>query len=304
MRRGHALCRGLARARAGLVRLDRTARLAARTPTRLRDQSGREPRTGLCKGCASSTSHACSPVPSRRAFWRASAQRYCASTRRGGTSLRSCPTSRWENAVRASTFGEGRTSRDSKPSSPRRTSSCTATGPVRSTASGCVPVGGGHLRPGLVDVSLCAYGWTGPWRGRRGFDSLVQMSSGIAEAGMRASEADRPVPLPVQALDHACGYLMAAAVLRGLTQRVSRGVGCMARASLARVAVALAATRSDVRGAGLTPPHAEDWADGVEDTAGGPARRLRPPLSIGTVVWRWDRGAGPLGAAAPAWLNH
>ena len=35
-------------------------------------------------------------------------------------------------------------------------------------------------RPGLVEVMLDAYGWSGPWRGRRGFDSLVQMSSGIA----------------------------------------------------------------------------------------------------------------------------
>ena len=42
------------------------------------------------------------------------------------------------------------------------------------------------VRPGLIDVSLDAYGWTGPWAGRRGFDSLVQMSSGIADAGRRA----------------------------------------------------------------------------------------------------------------------
>lgn len=71
-----------------------------------------------------------------------------------------------------------------------------------------------RLSPGLSDISLCAYGWTGPWRDRRGFDSLVQMSSGIADQGMRRAKADRPVPLPVQALDHATGYLMAAAALR------------------------------------------------------------------------------------------
>ncbi len=50
--------------------------------------------------------------------------------------------------------------------------------------------------PGVVDVSLDAYGWSGPWRGRRGFDSLVQMSSGIADAGMRRFGRDRPTPLP------------------------------------------------------------------------------------------------------------
>jgi crotonobetainyl-CoA:carnitine CoA-transferase CaiB-like acyl-CoA transferase len=64
-----------------------------------------------------------------------------------------------------------------------------------------------RTEPGLVDVALDAYGWSGPWSSRRGFDSLVQMSSGIAEAGMRAAGSDKPVPLPVQALDHATGYL-------------------------------------------------------------------------------------------------
>ncbi|TFK93320.1 CoA-transferase family III, partial [Polyporus arcularius HHB13444] len=40
------------------------------------------------------------------------------------------------------------------------------------------------LRPGIVYASLCAYGWEGPWKDRRGFDSLVQTASGfnVAEA--------------------------------------------------------------------------------------------------------------------------
>ncbi len=49
-------------------------------------------------------------------------------------------------------------------------------------------------------MSLNAYGWSGPWRNRRGFDSLVQMSCGIADAGMAWKHADKPVPLPLQAL--------------------------------------------------------------------------------------------------------
>jgi hypothetical protein len=77
------------------------------------------------------------------------------------------------------------------------------------------------LCPGLVDVSLDAYGWSGPWQGRRGFDSLVQMSSGSADAGMRQLGRDRPTPLPAQALDHAPGYIKAAAAIRGPTRRVS-----------------------------------------------------------------------------------
>lgn len=94
-----------------------------------------------------------------------------------------------------------------------------------------------ELNPALIDVSLSAYGWSGPYGGRRGFDSLVQMSAGIAEAGMRIAGADRPMSLPVQALDHATGYLMAAAAVRSLWAR-RNGYGVFsARLSLARRAL-------------------------------------------------------------------
>src|SRR5262249_62320460 len=55
------------------------------------------------------------------------------------------------------------------------------------------------LNPRFIDVALSAYGWSGPWAGRRGFDSLVQMSSGIADEGKRRAIAEKPTPLPVQA---------------------------------------------------------------------------------------------------------
>src|SRR5262249_4601695 len=93
-----------------------------------------------------------------------------------------------------------------------------------------------QLAPQLIEVCLDAYGWSGPWSLRRGFDSLVQMSSGIAHAGMLWRGADRPVPLPVQALDHATGYLMAAAAVRGISERLAGGAGSRARFSLARSA--------------------------------------------------------------------
>nr|WP_252977095.1 CoA transferase [Pseudomonas psychrotolerans] len=95
------------------------------------------------------------------------------------------------------------------------------------------------LQPALIDVSLCAYGWTGPWALRRGYDSLVQLSCGIAAAGRDWQQAQQPVPLPVQALDHATGYLMAAAVIRGITGRLREGRVLSARLSLARTACLL-----------------------------------------------------------------
>lgn len=78
---------------------------------------------------------------------------------------------------------------------------------------------------GTVVVSLSAYGHTGPWRGRRGFDSLVQMSTGIA-AG------DPPNPLPAQALDHGTGWLAAYGAMTAL----ARGGSWHVRVSLARTA--------------------------------------------------------------------
>lgn len=79
--------------------------------------------------------------------------------------------------------------------------------------------------PGTVTVSLSAYGHSGPWRTRRGFDSLVQMSTGIA-AG------DPPRPLPAQVLDHGTGWLAAYGAMTAL----SRGGAWHVRVSLARTA--------------------------------------------------------------------
>lgn len=159
-----------------------------------------------------------------------------------------------------------------------------------------------RLRPGLIDVSLNAYGWTGSWRGRRGFDSLVQMSVGIAAEGMRRFRADKPVPLPVQALDHATGYLMAAAAIRGLTRRLTSNLGTTARASLARTAHLLASAPPG-DGPELAALGATDVAAAIEVTAWGPAKRLRPPFTIDGVEIGWRRGATALGSAEPVWLS-
>jgi len=169
-----------------------------------------------------------------------------------------------------------------------------------------------EVRPGLVDVSLDAYGWTGPWSTRRGFDSLVQMSSGIAGWGLRSGTADRPTPLPVQALDHASGYLMAAAVLSGLARRRLDGRGTVARLSLARTAAELEHAMSSSAHARpiVTPPAPTDSAEPVTasiafasalSTPWGAATLPTPPFSFGDATLRWDRGPSELGSDAAAW---
>ncbi|MHC8319122.1 CoA transferase [Pseudomonas sp. GB2N2] len=150
------------------------------------------------------------------------------------------------------------------------------------------------LAPGLIDVSLNAYGWSGPWQNRRGFDSLVQMSSGIAQAGRQWKSADNPTPLPVQALDHATGYLMAAAAITLL------GRGGSARLSLARTAKLLIE-----QGAGTDEPlRVEDENDQgllVEQTPWGPAHRLHVPLKITGTPLQWALAASELGSHRAQW---
>jgi hypothetical protein len=156
------------------------------------------------------------------------------------------------------------------------------------------------IAPQVMEVRLSAYGWTGPWALRRGYDSLVQMSAGIAETGMGWAGADAPTPLPVQALDHATGYLMAGAALAALRDAVTgRGLR-NARLSLARTAALLASCPADDR-AVFEPAGGADFGASVEATAWGPARRLLPPLKLSDVPMWWDRAAGDLGSAAPEW---
>ncbi|PNB73319.1 acyl-CoA transferase [Pseudomonas sp. GW456-E7] len=157
-----------------------------------------------------------------------------------------------------------------------------------------------QLSPGLIDVCLNAYGWSGPWRNRRGFDSLVQMSSGIAEAGMRWKSAAKPTPLPVQALDHATGYLMAASAIRLLAGRLSDGTGGSARLSLARTAKLLIE-----QGAGpdesLRGEDQQDLGTLVEQTSWGPAHRLQVPLKIIGTPLQWTLPATELGSHPAQW---
>lgn len=158
-----------------------------------------------------------------------------------------------------------------------------------------------NIAPDMIEVSLNAYGWSGPWAGRRGFDSLVQMSSGIADAGMMWARAVKPTPLPVQALDHATGYLMAGAVLRALVASEREEPVGDAKLSLARTAELLAGhQQEDAEITNLTCSE-NDWAGALEQTPWGAARRLKPPLQVGELEMIWNSPACDLGSAKPQW---
>lgn len=94
-----------------------------------------------------------------------------------------------------------------------------------------------RTHPHLVRASLSAWG-PGPWQERRGFDSLVQVATGIA--GRYRGPDGRPGALPVQALDHATGQLLVAGIAARLRNRMVDGVGGgSVRAALAWTAESL-----------------------------------------------------------------
>ncbi len=101
-------------------------------------------------------------------------------------------------------------------------------------ANGFSPERLAELRPGIVSVSVSAWGHEGPWSHRRGFDSLVQTASGINHGEAHAAGIDGPKPLPCQALDFASGYLMALGAMAGLYKRATEGGSWRVRVALAR----------------------------------------------------------------------
>ncbi len=158
-----------------------------------------------------------------------------------------------------------------------------------------------QANPALGIVLLDAYGWTGPWSGRRGFDSLVQMSAGIAARGREAARAEEPVALPAQALDHGAGYLLVAAACRALLDCQEQQVATVARLSLARVAHLLT-TLGDQhvpRGRGIGPEDAAPYLEEAPSSL-GPLRRVRVPGRIHGCEPHWSRPAGALGIDAPS----
>jgi crotonobetainyl-CoA:carnitine CoA-transferase CaiB-like acyl-CoA transferase len=169
--------------------------------------------------------------------------------------------------------------------------------PEALAALGYGPDGLRALNPALVTVTHDAYGWSGPWAGRRGFDSIVQMSTGIAAAGAVAADTDRPTPLPAQALDHGLGHLLAAATCRALTRLLVDGVAADVRGSLVGAANVLRATSTPA--AALGPDEASVALGSVPleagSTAWGPVHRVPLAGRIDAHPARWSVDAGPLG---------
>jgi hypothetical protein len=154
---------------------------------------------------------------------------------------------------------------------------------------------------GLVIVILDAWGHTGPWRARRGFDSVVQAATGIALA--ESDDGVTPGALPCQLLDHGTGYLAAAAVLDGLRRQQDEGGSHVRRLSLARTAAWLT-SRSKTPEA---PPALIDddpgpWLQTFSEPE-GVVTAIRPPGRLGDRPLTWPVPVARYGRDKPMWAT-
>jgi len=152
--------------------------------------------------------------------------------------------------------------------------------------------------PGTIVVTLSAWGTTGPWGTRRGFDSLVQIATGIGWA--TSTDSIRPGALPCQLLDHATGYLIAAGALAALARR--------ARTSEAtHVSVSLARTAEWLLGQGITPAwqsvgdDPQHQADTYRTALGNGWSGISPPGHLDGQPLRWPHLPPAYAQAPPAW---
>ena len=168
-----------------------------------------------------------------------------------------------------------------------------------------------ELRPGIVYVSLSAFGRLGPWADRRGFDTVVQTVSGITHRQGELFPGVEPGPqfYPVSAIDYLTGYLMAFGVMVALARRAQEGGSWLVRASLAQTGRWLV-DRGQVPEAELGDVPEEFTAEEVtrwsttSDIPSGKLSHLTPVLELSETKPHWARPTVPLGYHEPVWPDR
>jgi crotonobetainyl-CoA:carnitine CoA-transferase CaiB-like acyl-CoA transferase len=168
-------------------------------------------------------------------------------------------------------------------------------------ARGFSPEEAARLRPGIVYVTLSAWGTEGPWKDRRGFDSIVQTVSGMAYMQSGAgSDPLRPKLLPVSVIDYVSGYLMAFGAMTALARRATEGGSWLVRVSLARTGkwIVDRGTVGDFASVPVELPN-EELQKLLMQTRN--FTHLKPVLGLSETPPRWERPPAPLGAHPAEW---
>jgi hypothetical protein len=168
---------------------------------------------------------------------------------------------------------------------------------------GFSPEQAARINPGIVFVSLSAYGHAGPWAERRGFDSILLTATGFNHAEGQAAGIDGPKELPAQILDHATGYLMAFGAMMAKARQSREGGSWHVRVSLAQTGRWIwslgrlpdALKTEELKGVAISP-FVEEVASGF-----GPLRSIRHSAELSKTPAFWARPAMPLGSHPPQW---
>ena len=164
------------------------------------------------------------------------------------------------------------------------------------------------LRPGIIYVSLSAFGRVGPWAARRGFDTVVQTVSGITARQGELFPGAEPGPqfYPVSAIDYLTGYLMAFGALLALARRATEGGSWLVSISLAQTGRWLVGrgqvSEDELRDVpeDFTSEEIASWSTS-SDLSIGRVSHLAPVLQLSETHPRWSRPAVPLGHHEPVW---
>ncbi|QOZ24807.1 CoA transferase [Bradyrhizobium sp. CCBAU 51753] len=166
---------------------------------------------------------------------------------------------------------------------------------------GFSPEQAARINPGIVYVTLSAYGHAGPWAERRGFDSLVQTTTGFNHAEGQAAGVDGPKELPAQMLDHATGYFMAFGAMMAKARQAREGGSWHVRVSLAQTGrwlwnlgrIAGGLSTEDLKADAVTPL-IEQLPSGF-----GTLSSVRHAALLSQTPAHWSRPAMPLGSNPP-----
>jgi crotonobetainyl-CoA:carnitine CoA-transferase CaiB-like acyl-CoA transferase len=162
------------------------------------------------------------------------------------------------------------------------------------------------IRPGIITVSLSAFGGVGPWGDRRGFDSVVQAASGVAAEMGEALGDGVPRSMPGNPLDYTTGYLAAFLVQVALERRAREGGSYHIEMSLAQTGRYLdRAPRLDSRHAASRPTELADDRLAelmlTRDTPYGKLRYLAPVARLSATPAAWERPTVPADHDLPTW---
>jgi crotonobetainyl-CoA:carnitine CoA-transferase CaiB-like acyl-CoA transferase len=167
-------------------------------------------------------------------------------------------------------------------------------------AHGFAPADLAAAAPGIVCVELAAWGFSGPWALRRGFDSLVQTATGFNVAEAAAAGSDVPKALPVQILDHTAGHLLAFGALAALIRQAQEGGSWSVQVSLARTGLWLRSLGQDATGLSAVAP-----APVLDEEPSGFGRlgAMAPSARFDGVRLRSTLPAMPTGTHRPEWIT-